>query len=203
MTRAASRPSPSRRGEPAWEIVELFPEQGSWTEGEYLSLRTNRLVEFNNGVIEVLPLPTRTHQLIVAFLYEMLKAFVAGNGRVFFSPYPLRIPTASYREPDVLWLTPAQDAQAQEQFTRAAELVIEVVSPSDPERDYVTKRADYAAAGVPEYWIVDAAEQTVVVLRLAGGAYVEHGRFGPGQSATSHRLPGLAVAVDDVLSQGR
>ena len=77
-----------------------------------------------------------------------------------------------------------------------------MVGPSDPERDYKTERADYAAAGVPEYWIVDASAQTIVVLRLDGGAYVEHGRFGPGQSATSHRLPGFAVAVDEVLSQG-
>ena len=204
MTAATPRTSAiSPRGQPVWEIAELFPEQGYWTEQGYLALRTNRLVEFDNGVIEVLPVPTRTHQLIVAFLYELLKAFLAGHGRIFFAPYRVRVPGGRYREPDVLWLTPEQDARAEEEFTPAAELVIEVVSPDDPDRDYVTKRSDYAAAGVPEYWIVDAAARQVLVLRLENGAYTEHGRFGPGQRATSHRLPGFAVAVEDVFSQGR
>ena len=52
----------------------MFPEQGLWTERQYLALKTNRLVEFDNGTIEFLPAPTKTHQLIVLFFYEVLKA---------------------------------------------------------------------------------------------------------------------------------
>lgn len=183
----------------------LFPEQGLWTERQYLALHTNRSVEFDDGAIEVLPLPTKTHQLIVLFLFEALKAYVTGHagGIVLVAAYRLRIPSAKYREPDVIYLTPGQDAAAGEEFTAAAELVMEVVSPDDPNRDYVTKRREYAEAGVAEYWIVDRAERQVIVLRLEAGQYVEHGRFGPGQTATSHRLSGFAVAVDAVLSQGR
>lgn len=201
MTRAAPRPMTTTPGEPVWEIAELFPGQGDWSEAAYLALQTRRLVEFDDGVIEVLPVPTRTHQLVVAFFYELLKAFVAGRGRVFFAAYRLRVAPQRYREPDVLFLTPEQDARAGEDFTDAAELVVEVVSPDDPRRDYVTKRRDYAAAGVPEYWIIDRAESLVLVLRLEGGQYVEHGRFGPGERAASHLLPGFGVAVDDILAQ--
>ena len=43
----------------------------------------------------------------------------------------------------------------------------------------------------------------VLVLRLEGRVYVEHGKFGPGQLATSHRLPEFGVPVDEILSQGR
>lgn len=204
MTRAATRlPKPTRPGEPVWEIAELFPEQGLWTEKQYLSLKTNRLVEFDNGTIEVLPVPTKTHQLIVALLYEVLKSFVTGHGTVFFAPYRLRVPSGRYREPDILYLTPEQDARAGEDFTAEAELVMGVVSPDDPDRDYVTKRRDYAEAGVPEYWIIDRAQRQVMVLRLENGQYVEHGRFGAGQTAASHRLPGFTVVVDDVLARGR
>jgi Uma2 family endonuclease len=115
----------------------------------------------------------------------------------------LRVPSGKYREPDVLYLTPEQDGRAGEQFTEAAELVVEVVSPDDPNRDYVTKRQEYAEAGVTEYWIVDMAARQVLVLRLEAGTYVEHGKFGPGQRASSQRFHGLSVAVDDVLSQGK
>lgn len=42
----------------------------------------------------------------------------------------------------------------------APALVVEVVSPGDEEsdnyrRDYIEKRQEYAARGIPEYWIVD------------------------------------------------
>ena len=203
MTRVAP---PSRLGsapEPAWQIAELFPPQGSWSEEEYLALKTNRLVEFDDGTVEVLPVPTKTHQLIVVFLLEALKRFIGSRGVVLPAAYPLRIPGAKYREPDVLYLTPEQNAAAGEKYCEAAELVIEVVSPDDPDRDYVTKRAEYAAAGVPEYWIVDAGAGAITVLRLADGRYEEHGRFTPGQQATSAVLGGFAVSVEEVLHQGR
>ena len=71
----------------------------------------------------------------------------------------------------------------------------EIVSPDRPERDLVDKRADYAEAGIPEYWIVDPRHDTITVLTLAAGAYVEHGVYARGDTATSPRLDGLAVDV--------
>ena len=47
--------------EPAWQIATLFPNQGVWDEGDYLALTTNHLVEFSDGYIEVLPMPTMSH----------------------------------------------------------------------------------------------------------------------------------------------
>jgi len=164
------------------------------------------LVEFDDGTIEVLPVPTKTHQLVLVFLLDAIKGFITARGLggiMLPAPYRLRVRPGKYREPDVLYLTPEQDAKSGEEFTNEAELVVEVVSPDDPDRDYVTKRREYAEAGVPEYWIVDLAERLVQVLRLENGRYVEHGRFGAGQRATSHRLAGFAVAVDDVFAQGR
>jgi len=43
---------------------------------------------------------------------------------------------------------------------------IEIVSPDSIERDYVTKRNQYEAARVKEYWIVDPLKQKVTLLRL-------------------------------------
>jgi len=42
-----------------YEVAELFPRQGEWTEEDYLSLpETNRLVELSDGKLVVLPMPT-------------------------------------------------------------------------------------------------------------------------------------------------
>ena len=40
---------PSRKsqlGEPTWDVATLFPNQGTWSEEEYLALHTKHLVEF-------------------------------------------------------------------------------------------------------------------------------------------------------------
>ena len=63
--------------EPAWDVARLFPPQGQWSEEDYFALDTNRLVEFSDGFIEVLPMPTMTHQLILVFLLDSIKAFAA------------------------------------------------------------------------------------------------------------------------------
>jgi Uma2 family endonuclease len=42
-------------------------------------------------------------------------------------------------------------------------LIVEVLSPSNPEHDLVTKRAAYARAGVPEYWVFRPEERDVLV----------------------------------------
>src|SRR5258708_3128313 len=68
-----------KRGEPAWDIALLYPPQGHWTEEEYLALGTNWMVEFVDGYLEVLPMPLPYHQLIMLYLLDQLRAFVAAH----------------------------------------------------------------------------------------------------------------------------
>jgi Uma2 family endonuclease len=72
---------------------------------------------------------------------------------------------------------------------------MEVVSADKSGRDLVEKRAEYAAAGIPEYWIVNPLHCTITVLTLEGVTYREHGVFAPGARATSVLLAGFAVDV--------
>lgn len=47
-------------------------------------------------------------------------------------------------------------------------LVIEIVSPGSEAMDEVTKRREYALAGIPQYWVVDRDDaQTVTLYRLS------------------------------------
>ncbi len=111
---------------------------------------------------------------------------------------PVRLPTGKYREPDVLFMLARNAHRMHEQAWDGADLVMEVVS-EDRARDLVTKRADYAEAGIPEYWIVDPCIATVSVLVLEGGSYQVRGEFARGQQADSALLPGFAVDVTAVF----
>jgi Uma2 family endonuclease len=190
--------------EPAWDIARLFPDQGQWSEDDYLALNTNRLVEFSHGHIEVLPMPTTMHQVIVAFLYEQLLAFVRPRslGFLLFAPLRVRLWPGKYREPDVIFMRAEHTERCGNSFWDGADLVMEVVSDDDRRRDLDTKRREYARAGIPEYWIVDPLEGKITVLRLPEGvtSYIEHGVWPRGQKAASSLLPGFEVDVTAALS---
>src|SRR5689334_16473855 len=183
-------------------ILNLDPLQGLWTVEQYLRLtdHSHRLLEFTDGALEVLPMPTDQHQVISQFLLFALAAFLhPQGGKVLYAPLRLQIRAGKFREPDLLVVRDAHDPRRQNAYWLGADLVIEIVSPDDPERDTIVKRQDYAQASIPEYWIIDPQEETITVLRLAGDQYATHGVFGRGDSATSALLTGFAVAVSQVL----
>ncbi len=200
---AAPRGSKSKIGEPVWELARLFPSQGEWTEESYLALDTGQLIEYSDGFLEVLPMPTLAHQRIVKFLFAILHVFLENHGiggEVLFAPLPVKVDRRKFREPDIVYLSAERRETAPANYPEGADLIIEVVSggPSDRTRDYIDKRHDYAMAGIPEYWIVDPQEEVIVVLQLDGEEYIEHGRFTDRDTATSVLLPGFSVPVVDV-----
>jgi Uma2 family endonuclease len=182
--------------------LSLRPLQGTWTEEQYLTLtkQTNHLIELTDGVIDVLPMPTSSHQAILLLLYDLFRAIVQRTGGiVLVAPMRLRVRPGKHREPDILLLRDATDPRNQDAFWLGADLVVEVVSPDRPERDTQEKPRDYAEAGIPEYWIVDPLNATVTVLVLEDGAYGTHGVFHLGERATSRLFEGFSVPVEQVF----
>jgi Uma2 family endonuclease len=191
-----------------WKDVleELLPSQGRWSEEEYLVLtgQRNRLVEFTDGFLEVLPMPTTKHQMLLKFLFlAFFHFFEAKGGNVLFSPLRLRIRPDKFREPDLLLLLSATDSRRHNRFWDGADLALEVVSEDKPERGLVDKRIDYAEGQVPEYWIVNPLTETITVLQLREGAYEEAGVYRRGESARSVLEPDFSVAVAEVFDSAR
>ena len=135
---------------------------GSWLDDDYLWLtdRSRHLVELTDGYLEILPSPTRSHQRILAFLYSAFQAFLRPKGgEALFAPLRLRIRPGMFREPDLLVVRDAPDARSGDRLWTGADVVVEVVNPDNPERDFVQKRYDYAEAAVAEYWIGRSAHE--------------------------------------------
>ena len=183
-------------------VLDLERIQGLWTEAQYLRLTdsSRRLLEFTDGIIEVLSMPTDQHQVISRFLLFALFAFVQRlGGTVLYAPLRLQIRPGKFREPDLLLVRDANDPRRQNAFWLGADLVIEIISADEPERDTKVKRQEYAAAGIPEYWIVDPEHETVTVLQLVENQYEEHGVFARGDIAISALLEGFTLSVDAVF----
>src|SRR5271157_2321091 len=201
---SATQPTTELPSAQEWKdlLEQILPPQGEWSEEEYLVLtdHRNRLVEFTDGFLEILPMPTDKHQAILGFLYQAFLGFLdPRGGKVRFSPLQLQIRPGKFREPDLLLLLSAADPRRQNRFWLGADLALEVVSEEKPERDLVDKRGDYAEGRVPEYWIVNPQTETITVLRLRGDAYEEACIYRRGESAASMLLPDFSVAVAAVF----
>lgn len=194
-------PSAGLSGDYAWGIATMYPEQGSWGLEDYYSLTdgSNRRVEFVDGRLEFLPMPTELHQQLAGFLYHALLRFVTRNplGRVPFPPIRVRVSPGKVREPDVLFLAAENAHKRHNRAWDGADLVVEVVSGDhgDRKRDYVDKVDDYARIGIREYWIVDHEARVVIVHRLDEGTYSVAGRYTDGETAASVLLDGFTVDV--------
>ena len=202
-TGAFAQPVHASGGTPlATLLCHGLPPQGAWSDDAYLWLteHSRPLLEFTDGWLEELPPPTATHQAVLLFLYDLFRAYLRDlGGVVMVAPLRLRIREGKFREPDLLLLRNRKDARYEDRYWLGADVVAEVVSSDDPDRDRVQKRADYAEAGVAEYWIVDPSGETVVVLELAGGTYHELGTYRRGDSAPSRLLGGFAMEVCTVF----
>jgi Uma2 family endonuclease len=198
--------SNSSEADYVWEVATLFPEQGEWSEEEYLRLTdgTNRRIEYTDGRLEFLAMPTEIHESMVEFLYFALREFVEKQqlGKVRWTGIRLRIRPRKIRLPDIIFLHKDHFYARHNRAWDGADLVMEVVSedPKDCQRDYEQKLLDYAEAKVAEYWIVDYERRLVLVQRLDGAQYTVHGEYRPGQQAMSALLDGFSVDVDALFA---
>ena len=185
-------------------VCEVVPRQGAWRDDDYLWLtdRCRRLIEFTDGLLEEPPVPTSSHQAMLAFLYRLFHDWITPTGGVvMFAPLRMRVRAGKFRAPDLLLLRGRNDGRLQERYWLGADLVVEVVNPDNPDRDLVDKRLDYAEAQVTEYWIVDPRDESVAVLGLQGDAFVEVGRHLRGDRATSRLLGGFSIETDQLFDQ--
>lgn len=186
-------------------ILELFPRQGEWREGDYFSLPGNRMVELLDGHLEILPVRSLLHQFLARLMFLQLHEFVENShlGIVMSAPTRVRVGDHRYREPDILFVSTAKSNHRQAQFWETVDLVVEVISPDDPDRDLIDKRGDYASAGIGEYWIIDPRDESICVLHLSDSEYRDTVKFVRPDHAVSEILPGFSVDVDKLFRQAR
>ncbi|QDT35699.1 Uma2 family endonuclease [Stratiformator vulcanicus] len=192
-----------RPGEPAYFIAEFWPDQGRWSEEAYFRLPKQQGVELVDGRLEMLAVPTTTHQRLMKWVFRLLMISVddRGLGETFPAGLRVRIRAGNVREPDVVVVLNRRPGADENRALNHADLAVEVVSPSDPDRDWVEKHRDYAEAGISEYWIVDPRDRTLTIFSLdEAGVYQQAGRCASGQTARSTLLPDVTVVIDELFA---
>ena len=166
--------------------------------------------ELIDGELVELPPESELNNWIANYLqFLLVQANVAPLRLIRIHALELQVPIlqskdAANRYPDLVVLRSEHLKLTQRRLTITLDmppprLIAEVVSPgkTNRDRDYIYKRAQYAAIGVPEYWLIDPVAQTVMVLSLEGGTYREIGVFG--KQIASIEFPGLELTVEQIV----
>jgi Uma2 family endonuclease len=121
---------------------------------------------------------------------------VPGAGAIF-SDYDAVIPDLAFVRHE-RW----DEVVTGEKFTGALDLVIEILSPGSQnrKRDLSAKRKLYGQYGVQEYWIVDAENREILILRLKAELLEHVGKLSGDNEVTSPLLPGLKLKVSGVFN---
>jgi Uma2 family endonuclease len=187
-----------------------WPVQGRWTYEDYLRLPDDgNRYEVIRGHLYVTAAPIYDHQFAVLKLSRFLDEFVSADelGVVLAAPFDILLPfgIGSPVQPDVVFFrTGNEPVSGDENFKGVPDLVAEVLSPRTRRRDGTVKLQAYQDAGVPEYWLVDPRDRTVVVHAMGPDMrpdmrYTEPRRGAEGDRVRSSILPGFDLAVADLF----
>lgn len=178
-------------------------EPGHYTAAQYFGLVERGLlcaderVELLGGLIVAMPPQTPPHAGTIALLDDLLRTRLgaAMHVRVQLS---LQLGTNTVPEPD-LAVVPGLPADYLTHHPASALLVVEVAQ-SSVAQDRLTKAAVYAAASIPEYWIVNLRDNVVEwFAEPHRGIYLRSGTARRGELLSSAVLSGPPIAVDEVL----
>ena len=190
--------APSRSSEPARMTVERYlglVEAGVLSEDDR--------VELLEGVIVAMTPSNPPHAAVVARATRALLRVVGERASVR-PQCTLVLGRFSAPEPD-LAVVPGSDWDYVSAHPRTAWLVIEVADTS-LQQDRITKAAIYAAAAIPEYWIVNLREGVVEVRRGPEPGRARYGEVrscGRGERIELVALPGAVVALEELLPAPR
>jgi Uma2 family endonuclease len=148
---------------------QLQSAEATWTYARWEQLPDDgNRYEVIDGVLYMSTAPGNRHQYIVSCLVEQVGMPMKHDGVALytFAPIGLLMPGCEPVQPDFLLLRAERAALffEDDRIRGVPDLIAEILSPGNPEHDLVTKRAAYARAGVPEYWIVRPETQDVIVL---------------------------------------
>ena len=145
-------------------------------------------VELLHGLLTAVSPKSPEHGAVIARLTRWLTLVDAAGRYEVLSEHPLVVPDAtSLPEPDIAVVERRGDVT---RHPRTALLVVEV-APSSIRIDLQLEPALYAAAGVPEYWVVDVPRRRVELFSgpTPGRGYERRGTLEPPATLTFAGAP--------------
>ena len=184
--------------------------KGKYTYADYAATPEGERWELIDGVLyHMAAAPNTKHHDVSDNTGDLVKAVIQPRrlGRIYRAPFALMLSDRNTVEPDLLYVS----AERRHIITARGcegipDLVVEVLSPSNSAHDLAVKRELYARHGIPEYWILNPIRETVQALTEPAvndgtGEYTVEALYQVGDTLSTDRIPGLAIAVADIFAE--
>jgi len=147
-------------------------KQRHYTFEEYLEINDNNKYELNDGVLYMMSAPFDPHVAIGVELIGQLHEYLKGKSCLLRYDSNVRL----WKDRDTAYIPDISVICDKSKMVNygcigAPDFIIEIVSPSNPYRDYLIKYKDYEDAGVKEYWIIEPTDKKIFVNVLKNGKY--------------------------------
>ncbi|MBO9591920.1 MAG: Uma2 family endonuclease [Niabella sp.] len=183
---------------------------GRYSYADYFRWKFQERVELLRGWIHKMsPAPSPKHQLISGNLFWEFKSFLKDKPcNVFAAPFDVRLPDSKKQKRDELVFTVVQpdicvicDAEKIDDrgCIGAPDLVIEILSPGNTQKEMGIKFDLYEESGVKEYWLVEPQDKVILVYLLKDGKFQGIKPFIETDEISSAVLPELKFSVRTIF----
>ena len=179
-----------------------------YTYADYFKWQFEERVELIKGkIFKMSPAPNFDHQVLAGEIYGTIRDFLRKQPcKVFIAPFDVRLPRKSI-EDDAIYTVLQPDVCVvcdPSKFEKkgcigAPDIVVEILSPGNNEKEMKNKFDIYEESGVKEYWIVSPQDKTFLVNILTNGHYVTSRPMVSGDVVTTAVLPGFTMDLKELF----
>ena len=193
------------------QLVEEPDPSITYTYADYLQWKFKERLELIKGhIYKMSPAPATKHQIATGNLFGELRTLLKKKKcKVFVAPFDVRLPRkdrtkdnqiTTVVQPDICVICDETKIDARG-CCGAPDLVIEILSPGNSSHEVKTKFELYEQAGVKEYWVVNPAEENLVVFILNDKEKFEATKmYADGDTIQSVSIKGFSIEVSELFS---
>ncbi len=146
------------------EYIIFQPAVSEEVFWEYVNEDSN--CELIDGVLVIHSPASEEYENIFGYLYTILRFYLekTNSGKIYGSRYVMKLSKKWNPEPDIFIIKPENYSKIKTNYyDGAADLVIEILSPSTRELDLEKKLPEFLKVGVKEVWIIDPDNKEITV----------------------------------------
>jgi len=182
--------------------------QKVYSYADYFKWQFEERVELIKGKIFIMsPAPNPYHQELTGDIHALLHNFLRKKPcKVYTAPFDVRLPKTSKEDkqiftvlqPDICVICDLSKIDGRG-CVGAPDIIVEILSPGNSEKELKEKKNVYEEAGVKEYWVVSPWYQNFLVYTLEGDKFLPPFVKVPGDIITSTVLPEFSIDLTELF----
>jgi Uma2 family endonuclease len=180
-----------------------------YTYADYLKWTFEERLELLKGkLFRMSPAPNRVHQKLSGEIFRELSNYLIGKScEVYAAPFDVRLPRKSKDDKDILTVVQpdvcviCDPSKLDDRgCIGAPDIVVEILSPGNNQKDLKNKYEIYEESGVKEYWIISPQNETFLKYTLAEDSRFQTSHLMTiGDKVTTPILPGFVLDLTELF----